>query len=553
MPSKRPSEQTLQIFTFQTRIRVEAPEAEKLKSCAQLLSRIEKKLLAAISSGKKAGDLKSHYQKEYQITARHFNALRVQLEGKIASINERRIGQIIELKQKTESLQKRIEKLQKDAPHSEKLHQKKRLLFNLNCKLNKLQADHQAGKVSLCFGSRKLFRAQFDLAANQYKSHEEWKSAWQEAREDSFFLLGSKDESSGNQSCTAIVAEDHTLTLRIRLPDCLSQTHGKYLTLSGLYFKYGHAHVIKALQSCEERKRLHALKDPSASSFGLPISYRFKLDEKGWRVFVSVPVAKSPPATSSRQGVIGVDINANHLAISEIDRFGNPIAKKSIALNTYGKNQNQAKAIIGNACADIIDFAKKIGKTLIIENLDFQKKKAELKETSSPTCARMLSSLAYNQIKNHLKGRAWREGVEVVEVNPAFTSVIGRVKFSRRYGLSIHQAAALVIGRRLLKASERVPRHLEAIPDGKEGQVALSLPARNRDKHVWSTWRIISRKLKTALAVHFRAIRKNRSSSSKPALAINSIPDIVGEIPTRESVNTTARLACLDKSTALFV
>ena len=41
-------------------------------------------------------------------------------------------------------------------------------------------------------------------------------------------------------------------------------------------------------------------------------------------------------------------------------------------------------------------------------------------------------------------------GVEINQVNPAFSSVVGRVKFMERYGLSVHQAAALVLARRLL-------------------------------------------------------------------------------------------------------
>src|SRR5262249_46318484 len=99
---------------------------------------------------------------------------------------------------------------------------------------------------------------------------------------------------------------------------------------------------------------------------------------------------------------------------------------------------------------------------------------------------RQLSSFAYSSIKSHLKARATREGVEIKEVNPTFTTLIGRVKFAKRYGLSIHQAAALSIGRRFLGASERIPRRLDQIPDGKGDYVALSLPVRNRDEHVWS-------------------------------------------------------------------
>ena len=69
----------------------------------------------------------------------------------------------------------------------------------------------------------------------------------------------------------------------------------------------------------------------------------------------------------------------------------------------------------------------------------------------------MLSSFSYGKIKACFISRGYREGVEVHQVNPAFTSVIGRVKFMERYGLSVHQAAALVLARRLLGCSERIP------------------------------------------------------------------------------------------------
>ena len=51
-------------------------------------------------------------------------------------------------------------------------------------------------------------------------------------------------------------------------------------------------------------------------------------------------------------------------------------------------------------------------------------------------------------------GREWRS----IQVNPAYSSVIGRVKFMERYGLSVHQAAALTLARRLLGCREGIPR-----------------------------------------------------------------------------------------------
>lgn len=180
-------------------------------------------------------------------------------------------------------------------------------------------------------------------------------------------------------------------------------------------------------------------------------------------------------------------------------------------------------------------------KPLIIEKLDFQKKKSELKESGNPRYSRMLSSLAYTSIISIIKSRAYRFGVQVKEINPAFTSIIGRVKFAARYGLTIHESAALCIARRFQRVSERLPRHLDRIPDGKGGHVALSLPVRNRDKHVWSQWRQVKKKLSAAHAAHFRA-KKNRSSSrQQPAYCDGKQPlDPCWRNSNTRTVNNTA-------------
>ena len=70
----------------------------------------------------------------------------------------------------------------------------------------------------------------------------------------------------------------------------------------------------------------------------------------------------------------------------------------------------------------------------------------------------ILSSFSYGRIKACFVSRGYHEGVEIHQVNPAVSSVIGRLKFIERYGLSVHQAAALVLARRLLNCSERIPR-----------------------------------------------------------------------------------------------
>ena len=84
--------------------------------------------------------------------------------------------------------------------------------------------------------------------------------------------------------CVATIAEDDTLTLRLRLPDCLSAQHGKYLVIQGVRFAYGHQQVLAALDSNAEYaryRREHGEKAARATGLGHAIGYRFKQDGKG--------------------------------------------------------------------------------------------------------------------------------------------------------------------------------------------------------------------------------------------------------------------------------
>ena len=101
--------------------------------------------------------------------------------------------------------------------------------------------------------------------------------------------------------------------------------------------------------------------------------------------------------TDRRLGCVGVDLNVDHLALTEIDRFGNPIKVLRLNLNLYGKTKNQAKALIGDAVKTVVAYAKKAAKPIVIEKLDFQAKKRSLKGFNAKY-SRMLSSFAYSHI-----------------------------------------------------------------------------------------------------------------------------------------------------------
>lgn len=96
------------------------------------------------------------------------------------------------------------------------------------------------------------------------------------------------------------------------------------------------------------------------------------------------------------------------------------------------------------------DVATQIGKPLAFEGLGFAKD-----HDTNRLFNRMSSGFAYEKVLEAIVRRAIKVQVGWVVANPAFTSVIGRWKYQSAAGLSVHQAAAKVIGRRVLGHRER--------------------------------------------------------------------------------------------------
>ena len=424
-------------FTYQARIKPSCSKA--LDEYARLYSTVERKLFACLMAKKEdLNTLKSSFIRKYQITARQFNSIHSILKGKIAS---RKSIQ----KEQSQAIELKIAALKK----------RKKLRFNtfrrialLQRKGKKLQSLQDKDVVSLCFGSKKLFRSQFED-----KDLHEWKQQWLSSRSSSFFCIGSKDETAGNQSCT-MTQGPKGLSCRLRLPYALSG-YGTHTTLEGISFSYGQKEILDALNENQIRKTLKSQKDPGYRLCGQAIHYRFLKDAKGWRLFVTVSKHQTKQISQKSLGSIGVDINVNHLAVTETDRFGNPISSKKIRLSLYGKSKEQAQALIGDAVKEIVQLAVQKKKPVVLEKLDFKKKKLFLRSIA-PKTARMLSSFSYTKIIEALKAKAFRSQIEVMQVDPAYTSMIGEIKFAKRYGLSKHFAAALVIGRRSYCFSEQL-------------------------------------------------------------------------------------------------
>ena len=263
------------VSTYQTRIAdycdMEPTHGDAaLAAYAELYGGVQRKLFADFSAGELPASLKRVYLQRYGIPARMFNGLRVSLQGKVSSVRET-------MALRRDSLQRRIARAECEIEKAvtggrwAQVHQKRRRLANLRFGLAGLEADVAAGRVRLCFGSKRLWRKQHHLADNGYGSHDEWLVDWRESRIDEFFVLGSRDETAGCQLCVANVADDGALTLRLRMPDSLAERHGKYLLIENVRFAYGHDQVLAALQSNSEYvgyQRQHGEKEARSTNLG---------------------------------------------------------------------------------------------------------------------------------------------------------------------------------------------------------------------------------------------------------------------------------------------
>ena len=68
----------------------------------------------------------------------------------------------------------------------------------------------------------------------------------------------------------------------------------------------------------------------------------------------------------------------------------------------------------------------------------------------------MLSEFAYGKITEAIERKAANEGVEVIRIALAYTSMIGKFKYVRDKGLSVHQAANYVIARKGMGYKEKI-------------------------------------------------------------------------------------------------
>jgi len=177
-----------------------------------------------------------------------------------------------------------------------------------------------------------------------------------------------------------------------------------------------------------------------------------------------------PDIKITRQsGVIGIDVNASpfHIAWSEVDRDGNLKEYGKISLHELlNQSRNERQYLLWHVAHKIIDLAYEKRKAIVIENI--KKLSKGRRGNGVAKLRKRLHQFVYKSLLEKIEIPARRAGIEIIKVNPAYTSVIGEFKYCPQYLIDKDTAAAYVMGRRGLGFADEMPENYKDLLSKKE-------------------------------------------------------------------------------------
>jgi len=155
--------------------------------------------------------------------------------------------------------------------------------------------------------------------------------------------------------------------------------------------------------------------------------------------------------------IAGIDVNVDRIAVTIMTSQGNFLKSKVFYCHEMEYvSSNKRNNMAGELAKEIINYLleENVG-AIVTEKLNFKNAHDTNKKFN-----RLAHNFTRKKMLQAIIRRGLRNGFEMKQINPAYTSVIGRFKHSKTYGLSVHEGAALAIGRRGLGYREKLPKEL---------------------------------------------------------------------------------------------
>nr|WP_107468942.1 IS200/IS605 family element transposase accessory protein TnpB [Streptomyces caniscabiei] len=318
-------------------------------------------------------------------------------------------------------------------------HAKSRRLRVLQDRLAAVRADREAGIVHVVRGGKRLARARHHLeAAGLTKSA--WRGRWEAER---WFCQadGESGKRYGNETIRVSPEGEVSIKLPAPLAYLANAPHGRYVLACRVAFAH---------RGSDWADRVAANR---------AIAYRIHLDTGRGRWYLTAswqmpPTPTVPIEAALAHGVIGVDMNADHLAAWRLDTHGNPAGSPRRFFYDLTGTAGHRDAQVRHALTRLLHWAHACGVTAIaVEDLDFAAEKTREKHGRRKRFRRLVSGMPTGRLRARLASMRDATGIAVIAVDPAYTSRWGAQHWQKPLTSTTrkttrHEAAAVAIGRR---------------------------------------------------------------------------------------------------------
>lgn len=318
---------------------------------------------------------------------------------------------------------------------------KSRRLEALRDRLAAAEADRGAGRVRVVRGGRKLLNTRHNLAAAEL-TPEQWRQRWESGR---WFLQadGEAGKRFGNETIRVTPDGEVSIKLPAPLAALANARHGRYVLSCRVAF--GH----RGGEWAERVERNQA------------VAYRLHLDTARNRWYTTAawqhqPAPQIPLTAATAGGVVGVDMNDDHLAAWRLDVHGNPVGDPRRFFYTLTGAAEHRDAQIRHALTRLLHWTRHTGATAIaVEDLDFAQEKTREKHGGRTQFRRLISRFPTAKLRARLASMATEHSIAVIAADPAYTSRWGAQHWQKPLSTSTrkvsrHDAASVAIGRRAL-------------------------------------------------------------------------------------------------------
>jgi len=307
--------------------------------------------------------------------------------------------------------------------------------------------EREQNPKKLVFGSRELFE-QLKKKHLAGKRRDELRQKWEERRYGTLYSRGDKSL-QGNLNLR-LVNLNNQWHLRINLGD------GEYVWTK----------VTRSVKRKTDKwiSFISSLEHSEKTEDWFPYTVRLKL--RNGKVYAQFSrEEKFPEVTITKDnGVTGIDINAYpfHLALVHTAKDGNLEKYERISLDNLLEGSSDKRAYLSWQTAhQVVEIAKRERKAIVVENLE--KLPKGKRGDGMPKLRQKLQKWVYKALLQKIEIVAKRNGIQVIKVNPAYTSIIGKLKYAPLYNIDKDTAGAYVIARRGLGFKERLPKNYKEL------------------------------------------------------------------------------------------